>query len=104
MKLFLSKCYHFLEKTPSDIHPRRYLSSFSPLEKGNTYSSYEAYPKLILDQNASRLQLIQKEEQEIIQEQRKTIAMRRDLDKKLKTDKRADFREEMLTGEKLNRY
>ncbi|KAL0279365.1 UNVERIFIED_CONTAM: hypothetical protein PYX00_000942 [Menopon gallinae] len=97
IKLLLSKCYHFLENTPSDIHPRRYISSFSPLEKGNTYGSYDAYPKLILDQNASRLQLIQKEEQEIIQEQRRAIAMRKELDKKLKADKRADFREEVLT-------
>lgn len=99
MKMLISKCYYFLDNTPEEIHPRQYLAPFRPLPKGGAYAAYEGYPKIIVDPNARKLHDIHKEEEEILREQRKAIAIKKELDKRLQNENRVEVREEILKGE-----
>lgn len=98
MKMLISKSYYFLNNTPEDIHPRQYMAPFQPLTKGGAYAAYEGYPKIIVDPNARKLQDIHREEEEILKEQRKAIAIKKELDKKLQAENRVEVREEILKG------
>lgn len=43
-KTFLKKTYNLLNDTSADIHPRKFFRKFSPLEKGDCYQQFTAYP------------------------------------------------------------
>ncbi|XP_028042589.1 TBC1 domain family member 31 [Bombyx mandarina] len=44
-KTFLKKTYLIMNDTSTDIHPRKYLNNFAPLEKGMCYQQFTGYPK-----------------------------------------------------------
>ncbi|CAK1553855.1 unnamed protein product [Leptosia nina] len=44
-KAFLKKTYSLLNETSEDIHPRRFIKSFTSLDKGLCYQQFSGYPK-----------------------------------------------------------
>lgn len=95
MKKFIAKCYEYLRSTTSDIHPRQYLEPFQPLTQGS-YNVYSQYPKFILDNWAQRMQDIHQEETTIVEEQKKALALKKELDKKLESKASSQVEEERL--------
>ncbi|PSN49391.1 TBC1 domain family member 31 [Blattella germanica] len=54
MKNFISKTYMLCSKTSPEIHPRQYIESFMPLEKGS-YPVFNQYPQFVVDYKAHQV-------------------------------------------------
>ena len=48
MKQVLKEAYRIMEATPDSLHPRKLLTEFTPLTKGQ-YPVFNKYPKFIVD-------------------------------------------------------
>lgn len=75
MKHFIKKCYEVMEKTSSEYHPSQYLTTFTPLPKGN-YPVFSEYPRFIVNYQKEQRDAIQREEEIILREQHKILSRR----------------------------
>lgn len=64
LKKLMKKSYTFMRKCPSSIHPRQYMTSFSPLSHG-IYQKFEHYQKNLINVNVTELNTL-REEQKIL--------------------------------------
>jgi Rab-GTPase-TBC domain len=64
MKVMLRKAYTFMEKCPSAIHPKHFMTSFMPLTRGN-YQKFEHYPKNLINANVMEVDAL-REEQKVL--------------------------------------
>ncbi|KAG6447720.1 hypothetical protein O3G_MSEX005090 [Manduca sexta] len=97
-KTFLKKTYVLVNETSEDIHPRRFLNSFTALDKGECYQQFTGYPKATIC-----LKLAKKDRQKTLKSDRYTLrelttrSQEREINERNKSAEVADYKS-MLSG------
>ncbi|KAJ4448502.1 hypothetical protein ANN_10518 [Periplaneta americana] len=95
MKKFLSKTYMLCSKTRKEVHPRQYLNSFRPLEKGS-YPVFNEYPKFIVDYKSRKMKQLQKEEETLLQEYQASLKQKAEQEKRAHEERHLAIQEKRL--------
>ncbi|KAI8519950.1 hypothetical protein Bbelb_032070 [Branchiostoma belcheri] len=68
----IKEAYRLQETTPEDIHPRRVMSEFQPLTRGQ-YPIFNKYPTFIVDYQVKERERIREEELQYLQERQQEL-------------------------------
>lgn len=60
-KKLMKKSYTFMKKCPLNIHPKQYMTSFTPLSHG-TYQKFEHYQKNLINVDVTELNTLRQEQ------------------------------------------
>ncbi|XP_051920616.1 TBC1 domain family member 31 [Hippocampus zosterae] len=78
MEALIKDSYRLMTTTPADIHPRRMLSDFTPLTKGQ-YPVFNHYPEFIVEYQNREREKIRQQEMVYLQERQEIMSRRKDL-------------------------
>ncbi|KAE8599593.1 hypothetical protein XENTR_v10017246 [Xenopus tropicalis] len=93
----IREAYHLMDTSPAEIHPRRLLSDFEPLTRGQ-YPIFNKYPKFIVDYQGQERERIRQEEIEYLRERQLTHEVEAEAVKRRLEDEAWYQQQELLKG------
>ncbi|XP_077384166.1 TBC1 domain family member 31 isoform X2 [Festucalex cinctus] len=78
MEALIKDAYQLMSTTPADLHPRRMLSDFTPLTKGQ-YPVFNHYPEFIVEYQTRERERIRLQEMEYLQQRQEIMSRHTDL-------------------------
>lgn len=77
MKQVLKEAYRIMDATPESLHPRKLLTEFSPLTKGQ-YPVFNKYPKFIVDYQVQERERIRLEELDYLRQRQVSLDLQKE--------------------------
>lgn len=77
MKQVLKEAYRIMDATPESLHPRKLLTEFSPLTKGQ-YPVFNKYPKFIVDYQVQERERIRLEELDYLRQKQVSLDLQKE--------------------------
>eukprot|EP00794_Sanderia_malayensis_P018697 gene18697-20585_t len=98
----IKETYRLYESTPDDIHPKRMISEFIPLTRGQ-YPIFDKYPKFVVDYLIQERERIRQDEQEYLRQKQMTLDFQKEAEKTRQEEEAFYRQQDLMIGAEQQR-